>query len=95
MKKKDKDDPRAVTLQVQRVNGQWETVFGGEPPVRDGALAELTLLTSALHDSDFKRLLSQQAAGRHRRSAGPTRRSRRPTPRHPDAMKSRNPKDAP
>ena len=60
MKQKDVDDGRTVTLQVQRVNGQWETVFGGEPPGRDGALAELTLRTGDLRDSDFKRLLGQE-----------------------------------
>lgn len=58
--KADDIDARTVTLQVQRVNGQWETVFGGEPLVREGTMADLTLRMSALRDSDLKRLLNQQ-----------------------------------
>ncbi|MCW5657115.1 MAG: hypothetical protein KIT60_05395 [Burkholderiaceae bacterium] len=58
--KNDRDESRTVTLQVQRLNGQWETVFGGEAPVREGALAELTLPMGALRDSEFKRLLNQE-----------------------------------
>lgn len=39
----DADWTEKVTLPVKRVGAHWEFFYGGDVPVREGTLAELTL----------------------------------------------------
>ncbi|NLC35348.1 MAG: hypothetical protein GX772_02685 [Alcaligenaceae bacterium] len=43
-----------VKLPVKRVAGQWEFLYGGEIPVKDGAFGELTISVNQLTDKAFR-----------------------------------------
>ena len=49
-----------LTLPVQRVNGQWEFVYGGDIPVRNGCYADLVVHQSAITDRKFRDLVNQK-----------------------------------
>ncbi len=49
----DHDWTRKLTLPVKMVNGQWEFLFGGAVPVKDGTVAELTVPLDRITDAEF------------------------------------------
>lgn len=51
---------RRIRLPVQRVNGQWEFLYGGDVPLHDGAIAELVVDSCSIQDRDFLDLISQE-----------------------------------
>ncbi len=53
---------RRISLPVQRVNGQWEFLYGGDVPLPDGAIAELVVDSGSIRDRDFLNLISQELA---------------------------------
>lgn len=48
-----------VTVPVKRVGDRWEFFYGGDVPVRDGALGELTLSAEQITDQGFKQRVTQ------------------------------------
>jgi hypothetical protein len=42
-----------VTIPVRRVGDRWEFFYGGDVPVRDGALGHLTLGAAQITDKNF------------------------------------------
>ena len=53
-----------VTIPVKRVGERWEFFYGGDVPVKDGAIADLTLNTGDLTDDKFKQRVTQEATVR-------------------------------
>ena len=51
---------RRISLPMQRVNGQWEFLYGGDVPLRDGAIADLVVNMDSIQDRDFLKLISQE-----------------------------------
>lgn len=57
----DPDWTEKVTVPVKRVGETWEFFYGGDVPVRDGTLGELTIDASAIHDETFLRRVTTEA----------------------------------
>lgn len=53
-----------VTVPVRRVGKHWEFFYGGDVPVMDGALGELTLCASEITDHNFKSRVSREVTVR-------------------------------
>ncbi|WP_371364910.1 hypothetical protein ACA097_17770 [Pseudomonas sp. QL9] len=51
---------RRISLPLKRVNGQWEFLYGGDVPLRDGAIADLVVDIDSIQDRDFRELISQE-----------------------------------
>jgi hypothetical protein len=51
-----------VTIPVRRVGDRWEFFYGGDVPVRDGALGHLTLGAAQITDKNFLQLMQRPAA---------------------------------
>jgi len=49
-----------VKVPVKRVGEQWEFFYGGAVPVKEGALAELTLSADSITDEKFLRRISKE-----------------------------------
>jgi hypothetical protein len=49
---------------VKRVGDRWEFFYGGDVPVREGALGELTLNADQITDDSFKHRVTQEAVVR-------------------------------
>ncbi|MGF6809556.1 hypothetical protein OKW30_004682 [Paraburkholderia sp. Clong3] len=49
-----------VTIPVKRVGDRWEFFCGGDVPVRDGTLGELTINADRINDERFLKLVSQE-----------------------------------
>lgn len=49
-----------VTVPVKRVGGRWEFFYGGDVPVRECALGELTLCATQITNEQFKQRLMQE-----------------------------------
>lgn len=49
-----------VTLTVKRIEGKWEFFYGGDVPVKDGTIAEITLNASDISDARFKQRVTQE-----------------------------------
>jgi len=49
-----------LRLPVQMVNGQWELIYGGVLPVREGAYAEMLIGRTSIRDESLLKLLTQQ-----------------------------------
>lgn len=53
-----------VTLPIKRVLGRWEFLYGGDIPVKDGAIGELALRTRDITDDKFKQRVTQEVVVR-------------------------------
>jgi hypothetical protein len=60
----DPDWTAKVTLPVKRVGERWEFFYGGDIPVREGTLGELTLSAEQITDDSFKHRVTQEAVVR-------------------------------
>lgn len=49
-----------VTLPIKRVLGKWEFLYGGDTPVKEGSIGELTLSTQDITDDKFKQRVTQE-----------------------------------
>ena len=49
-----------ITLPVKRVDAHWEFFYGGDVPVQDGCLAELTIDVSCITDPEFLKRTNQK-----------------------------------
>lgn len=49
-----------VTVPIKKVAGKWEFFYGGEVPVRDGAMADITLNTQDINDERFKARVTKE-----------------------------------
>ena len=49
-----------VTVPVKRVGERWEFFYGGDVPVREGTLGELTLSANQISDERFRQRVSQE-----------------------------------
>lgn len=56
----DADWTEKVTLPVKRVGAHWEFFYGGDVPVREGTLAELTLDARDIDNEQFKQRVMQE-----------------------------------
>lgn len=56
----DPDWTAKVTVPVKRVGGRWEFFYGGDVPVKDGTLGELTLSANQINDERFRRRVTQE-----------------------------------
>jgi hypothetical protein len=56
----DKDWMSRVTVPVRRVGSQWKFYYGGDVPVRDGAIADLVIAASQITDQSFLKILSAE-----------------------------------
>ncbi len=56
----DPDWTAKVTVPVKRVGDRWEFFYGGDVPVREGALGELTVSADQITDERFKQRVSQE-----------------------------------
>lgn len=56
----DSDWTAKVTVPVKRVGERWEFFYGGDVPVREGALAELTLSAEQITDESFRQRVMQE-----------------------------------
>ncbi len=50
-----------VTIPVKRVGDRWEFFYGGDVPVQDGALGQLSVSTAQITDHDFLQRLQKPA----------------------------------
>lgn len=57
----DPDWTAKVTVPVKRVGERWEFFYGGDVPVREGTLGELTLSANQITDERFRQRVSQEA----------------------------------
>lgn len=57
----DEDWSAKVTLPMKRVGDRWEFFYGGDVPVKDGAIADLTVNTCDLTDDKFRQRVTQEA----------------------------------
>ena len=55
----DPDWRAKVTVPVKRVGNDWEFFYGGDVPVREGTMGELTLSADDITDDAFRRRVSQ------------------------------------
>lgn len=51
-----------ITIPVRRVGDRWEFFYGGDVPVRDGALGHLTVGAAQITDKNFLQLMQRAAA---------------------------------
>ena len=56
----DPDWTAKVTIPVKRVGERWEFFYGGDVPVREGTLGELTLSANQISDERFRQRVSQE-----------------------------------
>ncbi len=56
----DPDWTAKVTVPVKRVGERWEFFYGGDVPVREGTLGELTLSAEQITDERFKQRVMQE-----------------------------------
>lgn len=56
----DPDWTAKVTVPVKRVGERWEFFYGGDVPVREGTLGELTLCANQINDERFRQRVSQE-----------------------------------
>ena len=49
-----------TTVPVKRVGDRWEFFYGGDVPVKDGAMGELTISTNQISDSSFLLRVTQE-----------------------------------
>ena len=56
----DPDWRAKVTLPVKRVGKQWEFFYGGDVPVKDGTLGELTINADSITDEAFHKRVNQE-----------------------------------
>ncbi len=56
----DADWTEKITLPVKRVGAHWEFFYGGDVPVREGTLAELTLDARDIDNEQFKQRVMQE-----------------------------------
>jgi hypothetical protein len=56
----DPDWTAKVTVPVKRVGERWEFFYGGDVPVREGTLGELTLCANQISDERFRQRVSQE-----------------------------------
>ena len=49
-----------VTVPVRRVGLDWEFYYGGDEPVKEGTLGELQIMTAAITDDSFLRMVTQE-----------------------------------
>ena len=56
----DRDWTEKIGLPIKRVADRWEFFYGGDIPVADGTVAQLTLPTRAITDEAFKQRVAQQ-----------------------------------
>ena len=56
----DPDWTAKVTVPVKRVGERWEFFYGGDVPVREGTLGELTLSANQISDERFRQRVSQE-----------------------------------
>lgn len=56
----DQDWTAQVTLPVKRVGTNWEFLYGGDIPVKDGALGDLTINLSQITDENFRKRVSTE-----------------------------------
>lgn len=54
------DGVKRITLPVRLVNGQWEFLYGGGIPVREGSYAELNIALHAIEDESFSKRVTQE-----------------------------------
>lgn len=50
-----------VTVPVKRVGDRWEFFYGGDVPVKDGTLGELTFSTRRIADEEFRRRVTAES----------------------------------
>jgi hypothetical protein len=55
----DPDWTAKVSVPVKRVGERWEFFYGGDIPVREGTLGELTLSANQVTDESFRRRITQ------------------------------------
>jgi len=51
-------DWRAKVTPVKRVGSQWEFFYGGDVPVKDGTLGELTISADSITNEAFRKRVS-------------------------------------
>lgn len=56
----DPDWTEKVTLPMKRVNGRWEFFYGGDVPVKDGTLGELTVNADRITDERFRQQVTKE-----------------------------------
>jgi hypothetical protein len=56
----DPDWTAKVTVPVKRVGERWEFFYGGDVPVREGTLGELTLSAEQITDESFRQRVMQE-----------------------------------
>jgi len=56
----DRTPTKTLRLPMQMVNGQWELVYGGVVPVREGAFFELLINPAMIQDESLRKLLTQE-----------------------------------
>ena len=56
----DPDWTAKVTIPVKRVGERWEFFYGGDVPVHEGTLGELTLSANQISDERFRQRVSQE-----------------------------------
>lgn len=56
----DPDWTAKVTLPVKRVSGRWEFFYGGDLPVKDGTMGELTISVDQISDERFRLKVTQE-----------------------------------
>ena len=49
-----------VSVPVKRVGDRWEFFYGGDVPVRDGTLGELTVNAQQITDDRFRQRVTQE-----------------------------------
>jgi hypothetical protein len=56
----DPDWTAKVTVPVKRVGERWEFFYGGDVPVKEGTLGELTLSADRITDENFRKRVMQE-----------------------------------
>ena len=56
----DPDWTAKLTVPVKRVGERWEFFYGGDVPVREGTLGELTLSADQITDENFRQRVTQE-----------------------------------
>lgn len=51
---------KKTTVPVKRVGGRWEFFYGGDVPVKDGAMGELTISTNQISDPIFLQNITKE-----------------------------------
>ena len=60
----DPDWTAKVTIPVKRVGERWEFFYGGDVPVKEGTVADLTVNIGDLTDDKFKQRVTQEVTVR-------------------------------